>query len=171
MGGPIKIGNVTIDTIGQLKVGNTNVEAAYVGSEQVFPAGTTTTTTTTTSTTTTTTTAAPTSASLFVNNTDSLDIPITDITVNGVTVTFVSGTDFTINAGNNGNFETDQIGTFDIIVYYGGHTAGQNITITDSANNVFCCNLNGSAGSCTFVDAIVNTSQTVQIVASDGACS
>jgi hypothetical protein len=56
MGGPIKIGNVTIDTIGQLKVGSVNVQAAYVGSEQVFPTGTTTTTTTTTSTTTTTTT-------------------------------------------------------------------------------------------------------------------
>jgi hypothetical protein len=61
MGGPIKIGNVTIDTIGQLKVGSTNVQKAYVGSVQVFPAPTTTTTTTaaptTTSTTTTTTTA------------------------------------------------------------------------------------------------------------------
>jgi len=38
MGGPIKIGSVTIDTIGQLKVGSSNVQAAYVGSVQVFPA-------------------------------------------------------------------------------------------------------------------------------------
>ena len=62
MSGPIKIGSVTIDTIGQLKVGSSNVTAAYVGSVLVFPASTTTTTSTTstTSTTTSTTTAPPT---------------------------------------------------------------------------------------------------------------
>jgi hypothetical protein len=64
MPGPIKIGSVTIDTIGQLKVGSANVQEAYVGSNKVFPASTTTTstttsTTTTAPTTTTTTTAAP----------------------------------------------------------------------------------------------------------------
>jgi len=122
-------------------------------------------------TTTSSTTAAPTLASIFVNNTNSLDIPITDITVNGVMVSFVSGTDFTVSAGNNGNFETDEIGTYDILVYYGGHIPGQNIAITDSANNVFCCDLNGSAGSCNFIGAVINTSQTVQVVVSDGACS
>ena len=50
MPGPIKIGSVTIDTIGQLKVGSSDVQAAYVGSVQVFPASTTTSTTTTTTT-------------------------------------------------------------------------------------------------------------------------
>jgi hypothetical protein len=48
MGGPLKIGSVTVDTIGQLKVGSSNVQKAYVGSVQVFPATTTSTTTTTT---------------------------------------------------------------------------------------------------------------------------
>jgi hypothetical protein len=61
MGGPIKIGSVTIDTIGQLKVGSSNVQQAYVGSMLVFPASTTTSTTTLAPTTTTsTTTLAPT---------------------------------------------------------------------------------------------------------------
>ena len=51
----LRLGGLLIDTIGQLKVGSSNVTAAYVGSVKVFPAPTTTTT----STTTTTTTAAP----------------------------------------------------------------------------------------------------------------
>jgi hypothetical protein len=37
MSGPLKIGSVTIDTLGQLKVGGSNVQKAYVGSNQVFP--------------------------------------------------------------------------------------------------------------------------------------
>ena len=53
MGGPLKIGSVTVDTIGQLKVGSSNVQQAYVGSVLVFPASTTTTTTSTTTSTTT----------------------------------------------------------------------------------------------------------------------
>ena len=73
MGGPIKIGSVTIDTIGQLKVGSFNVQQAYVGSVLVFPATTTTTTTTsttsTTSTTTSTTTAAPTTTTSTTSTT------------------------------------------------------------------------------------------------------
>ena len=38
MSGSIKIGgSVTVDTIGQLKLGNSNVLSAYIGSDQVFP--------------------------------------------------------------------------------------------------------------------------------------
>jgi hypothetical protein len=35
--GPIYIGTTTIDTLGELKVGNTNVSKVYVGDIQVFP--------------------------------------------------------------------------------------------------------------------------------------
>ena len=73
MGGPIKIGSVTIDTIGQLKVGSSNVQQAYVGSVLVFPATTTTTTTTTLApTTTTTTTLAPTTTTSTTSTTTTL---------------------------------------------------------------------------------------------------
>ena len=58
--GSLRIGTTLVDTIGQLKLGSSNVLAVYDGNVQVFPAPTTTTTTTTTSTTSTTTTAAPT---------------------------------------------------------------------------------------------------------------
>jgi len=64
-----KVGTTLIDTIGQLKLGSSNVLAVYDGNVQVFPASTTTTTTTTTSTTSTTTTAAPTTTSTTTSTT------------------------------------------------------------------------------------------------------
>jgi hypothetical protein len=76
--GSLKVGTTSIDTIGQLKLGSSNVTAIYNGSVQVFPAATTTTTSTTTTTTTptpttttttTTTTAAPTTTSTTTTTT------------------------------------------------------------------------------------------------------
>ena len=67
--GSLRIGTTLLDTIGQLKLGSSNVLAVYDGNVQVFPAPTTTTTTTTTSTTSTTTTAAPTTTSTTTSTT------------------------------------------------------------------------------------------------------
>jgi hypothetical protein len=66
--GSLRIGTTLISTIGQLKLGSSNVLAVYDGNVQVFPAPTTTTTTTT-STTTSTTTVAPTTTSTTTSTT------------------------------------------------------------------------------------------------------
>lgn len=89
MGGPIKIGSVTIDTLGQLKVGSSNVQQAYVGSVLVFPATTTTTTSTTstTSTTTSTTTIAPTTTTSTTSTTTLAPTTTTTTTTSTTTST------------------------------------------------------------------------------------
>jgi hypothetical protein len=100
-----------------------------------------------------------------------LDIPITDMTINGVSVTWVSGGDgFPVNASENGNFTSTQLGTKDVIIYYGGHISGQNITFTDSNSNVTCQDLNGGAGSFTITGATITGGTTIYVTAADGAC-
>jgi len=126
------------------------------------------TTTTTIAPTTTTTTA--TSVDIYITN-SSLDIPITDMTINGVSVTWVSGGDgFPVNSGENGNFTSTQLGTQNVVIYYGGHISGQNITFTDSNSNVDCQNLNGGAGSFTIASATITGGTTIYVNATDGAC-
>ena len=70
MGGPIYIGTTEINEVGELKLGGSNVLAAYVGDVKVFPLTTTTTTTTTTTeapvTTTTTTSTTTTTTTIPV---------------------------------------------------------------------------------------------------------
>ena len=146
---------------------------------------TTTTTTTTSTTTTTTTTAAPTTTttststttttteafvSIFIDNNNSLDVPITDMTINGVSVTYESGQNFTINAGNNGNFSSTQLGTQTVTIFYGAHISGQNIVFTDSDNNITCKDLNGGAGSFTIPSSVITGGTTIYVTVSDGAC-
>ena len=90
--GSLRIGTTLISTIGQLKLGSSNVLAVYDGNVQVFPASTTTTSTTTTtttaapttSTTTTTTTAAPTTSTTTTTTTAA---PTTTTTTTSTTTT------------------------------------------------------------------------------------
>jgi len=131
-------------------------------------ATTTTTTTTTTSTTTTTTTAAL--VDIFIDNNNSLDIPITAMTINNVAVTYSSGTNFTINAGNNGNFTSAQTGTQTVRITYGSHISGQKIRFIDSANNETCKDLNGSAGTFTISGATITAGTTIYVYGEDGSC-
>jgi hypothetical protein len=138
-----------------------------------------TTTTTTAAPTTTTTTAAPTTTTttagayvdIYITN-SSLDVPITDMTINGVAVTFAGGSNFTITSGENGNFTSTQLGTKDVIIYYGSAIAGQNITFTDSDSNITCQNV-GGGGSGLFVitDATITAGTTITVDVTDGACS
>jgi len=120
--------------------------------------------------TTTTTTTAPPTVDIFIDNNNSLDIPITGMTINGVAVTYSSGANFTINAGNNGNFTSTQLGTYTVVITYGSHISGQNITFVDSDNNITCKDLNGSAGSFTIAGATITGGTTIYVTAADGAC-
>jgi hypothetical protein len=131
------------------------------------PTSTTTTTTTTAApTSTTTTTAAPTSVNILISN-SSLDVPITDVSINGV---FLSGP-FPVYASENKNFTSTQLGTFDVTIYYGGHIPGQNIVFLDSDNTITCKDLNGSASSFTIVAATITGGSDIAITVADGACA
>ncbi len=134
------------------------------------PTTTTTTTTTTTEppTTTTTTTVAPTVA-IYITNT-SLNVPIGSMTINGVNVDWVSSVDFVVSAGDNGNFTSTQIGTYNVVIAYGGHIPGQRITFTDSNNVVTCQTLNGSIGLFTIYSAAITAGTTITVESVDGIC-
>jgi hypothetical protein len=95
------------------------------------------------------------------------------MTINGVAVTFAGGgSNFTITSGENGNFTSTQLGTKDVIIYYGSAVAGQNITFTDSDSNITCQNV-GGGGSGLFVitDATITSGTTITVSATDGACA
>jgi hypothetical protein len=139
----------------------------------------TTTTTTIPPTTTTTTTIAPTTTTttagafveIYITN-SSLDVPINDMTINGVAVTFAGGGDnFPVNAGENGNFTSTQLGTKDVIIYYGSSIPGQNIVFTDSDSNITCHNVGAGSGLFVITDAIITGGTTITVTVTDGACS
>jgi hypothetical protein len=142
---------------------------------QIIPCATTTTTSTSTSTstttteppTTTTTTEAPTEANISLSN-SSLDIVITDVKVNGVSVTSSS---FPLYTGNGGFATTSQIGTYNVDVYYSSAISGQNITIFDEID-VQCQTTGGAGGTIvTFSSIVLSTTNSLSITISDGVCS
>jgi len=108
------------------------------------------------------------SVDIFIDNNNSLDIPITGMTINGVAVTYSSGADFIINAGNNGNFTSNELGTYTVVISYGSHISGQNITFVDSDNTITCQDLNGSAGSFTIPSSVITGGTTIYVTGADG---
>jgi hypothetical protein len=100
-----------------------------------------------------------------------LNIPIQDMTINGVAVTYVSGANFTITTGDSGNFTSAQLGTQTVIIYYGSSTAGQSITFTDSDNFITCHEVTGGSGSFMITGATITSLGTLTVSATDGACA
>jgi hypothetical protein len=138
------------------------------------PTTTTTTTTTTVApppptTTTTTTTTTIANPDLQVNNA-SLDITVSNVSVNGVTATPIIGS-YPIPAGDTRQLDTTQIGTFDITVTWSSSITGQHITVTDSNGTVQCQAAgNGSNITLTFPNCVVDGVTTVLIDPADGNC-
>jgi hypothetical protein len=100
-----------------------------------------------------------------------LDVTITDVTINGTTITWTGGGDgFPVPAGENGNFTSTQLGTKDVIIYYDGHTPGQNMVFTDSNSTVTCQTLNGSSGTFTIGGATITGGVDIFIEVADGVC-
>jgi hypothetical protein len=102
----------------------------------------------------------------------SLDIEIylSSITVNGVGVTNVSGVDPN-TSGNGGSVDTNQLGTYDIVVVYSATTGGQNISLVDSNYNAYCNNTStGGINSMTFSNVVINGSVNLVLTAGDGTC-
>jgi len=140
---------------------------------QTIPCALTTTTTSTTEppTTTTTTTAVPT-VDIYINTEDALDTPITGMTIDGVAVTWSgAGPDFILSAGDNGQFTSTKIGTYDVVISYGTHTSGQRIKFTDSSSVLTCQTINGSSGTFTITNATITAGTTISVYAEDGVCA
>jgi hypothetical protein len=120
-------------------------------------------------TTTTTTTAAP--VNVVVSSFSSVDVSFIDITVNSVVVTYVSGDNLPVDAGEQGTFQTTQTGTQTVTVYYTSSTSGQNITLTDSNGGGQCQDTSPGSNTMIFNSVAVNASGNVSITASNGTCS
>ena len=109
-------------------------------------------------------------AAIYISN-SSLDISITDVEINGVSVTYDGGQNFPVDTSDNGFFTTTQLGTYNIVVYYGASISGQHIDVTDSNSTLTCHNVPGNgSGTFTVTSAIINTVVTVNIDVLDGAC-
>lgn len=121
-----------------------------------------------TTTSTTTTAAPPATADISINNV-STDIPVTDVTVGGVSITYASGDNFPVGSGQSGLFTTTNVGNYTIRVYYGANSGGK-ITLTDSASVTSCVNVNPVGGMALFTSCTIDSITPVQIAVEDGTC-
>jgi hypothetical protein len=115
----------------------------------------------------------PSIATIQIGTNMSLDVEIylSSITVNGVGVTNVSGVDPN-TSGNGGSVDTNQLGTYDIVVVYSAIEEGQNISLVDSNSTPYCNNTStGGINSMTFFNVVINGSVNPVLTAGDGVCS
>lgn len=110
-------------------------------------------------------------AEFYISN-SSLDVIIDDVQVNGVSLTGVTGVGFPLSTGDSINGYSNQIGTYDVDIFYSLGVAGQHIEGTDCASTFFCNATVGTGGGkvTQFGGAVVNTSTTFSIYAYDGSC-
>jgi hypothetical protein len=113
--------------------------------------------------------AAP-AADIFVQN-SSLDISITGVFVDGIPVTYSSGTNFPVTAGSNGNFITSQTGFGKTVsISYSTSISGQSIYFYDSSFFGTCENAAFGGGSFSVFGAYIDFSTASTVQASDGVC-
>ena len=94
---------------------------------------------------------------------------LSNMTVNGVNVTNVSGVDPN-TSGNGGSVDTNQIGTYDIVLTYNATTAGQRITLYDSNTTYYCNNTSTGFNSMTFSSVVIDGAMNLLLTAEDGTC-
>jgi hypothetical protein len=100
-----------------------------------------------------------------------MDIPIGGMTINSVAVTWVSSVDFYVNANDAGYFESTEIGTYDVVISYAAHTAGQRITFVDSNGTPTCHTTGGGVGTFTITGAVITSGTQITVTAEDGICA
>ena len=110
-------------------------------------------------------------ATIIIGTNGSLDIEmdLSNMTVNGVGVTNVSGVDPN-TSGNGGSVETNQLGTYDIVLTYTATTGGQKITLVDSNGTTYCNNTSTGFNSMTFSGVVINSATNPVLTAEDGSC-
>jgi hypothetical protein len=161
----------TTSTTTEPPITTTSTTEAPTTTTTTTEAPTTTSTTTLAPTTTSTTTLAPASTvDIYISNT-SMDIPIGGMTINSVAVTWVSSVDFYVNANDAGYFESTEIGTYDVVISYAAHTAGQRITFVDSNGTTTCHTTGGGASTFTITGAVITNGTQITVTAEDGICA
>lgn len=100
----------------------------------------------------------------------STDTNLNSITVNAVSVTYVSGNTLPISAGQSGVYSTTQFGSYNISVGYSINAGTQKINITDSAPNTQCFNLLDIGGTAIKAGSTVTQGVTMTITAANGSC-
>lgn len=110
-------------------------------------------------------------AMIQIATNQSLDINLylSTITVNGVAVVNIGGTDPNV-PGNGGSVETSQIGTYNVSMDFSSSVPGQHIELVDSAFNYFCNTISPGYSSTTFYGVVINTSTNPYITCADGTC-
>jgi hypothetical protein len=98
-----------------------------------------------------------------------LDISINDITVNGVSI---SGASFPNYPGDGLFGTTTQIGTYDVVIYYGLGVPGQSIALYDSLGDYYCNATVGTGGGkiMTFSGVYINDVTALSFTAQEGTC-
>jgi hypothetical protein len=109
------------------------------------------------------------SSTLFYISNSSLDISITDVKVNGISLTGATGAGFPVNSGDSINAYSNIQGTFNVDIYYSSGIYGQRIEGYDSNSTFYCNNTNIGSNVAQFGGASVG-SGTFQIYAYDGGC-
>lgn len=120
-----------------------------------------------------TVTPTPCSIIVRVDNNATGTIGCDNVQVNGVSVTYSSGDNFTVEAGELGFFTTNQIGTYTIDVSYTSHTGEKAINLVDCDGNSFCeDDLNTAGGTAIFENVVLNCpcGGGIQILFNNGDC-
>lgn len=100
---------------------------------------------------------------------NSLDIQITNVEVQNVNATLVSGS-LPLGTGSGATMSTKESGSAqDIEVHFTVTIAGQHITLTDSDGNIFCQN-SGVGSPMLFSGCVVKPGFAISIEAADGTC-
>lgn len=106
----------------------------------------------------------------YIQN-SSLDIQITDVTVNGVSLTGATGSGFPVNPSETISAYSNQQGTQNVLIYFNNSITGQHIEGYDSNLTFYCDNISGTGSNViTWSGAFVG-SGTFQIYAYDGSCA
>jgi hypothetical protein len=105
---------------------------------------------------------------LFYISNSSLDIVITDVKVNGVSLTGATGAGFPVYSGDSINAYSNQLGTQDVDIYCYNSITGQHLEGYDSNLNYYCNSIPGVGSHTIQWGGAYVGSGTFQIYAYDG---
>jgi hypothetical protein len=113
--------------------------------------------------------ACPTATLFYISN-SSLDISISDVQVNGISVYGATGAGFPVNSGDSINAYSNELGTQNVVIYYSNSIYGQNIQGYDSNLTFYCNDVVTTGGNNALWASAYVGSGTFQIYAYDGSC-
>ena len=100
---------------------------------------------------------------------------ITEVIINGYDITNLlpafAPVNFPLDIGNGTTGQTDQIGTYSVLVKYTGVSLDAHVIVCDSNNSCSCQNILGDNGNAMFYYQVIGGSLTdVSITAYDASC-